>query len=76
MCKKDVLDVLKKAAQDDNFIAELTYHPIKVLKKYNLTKVERIALITGDIQWLENHLGKLNEKLRTWLYCKLEQEIW
>ena len=62
MCKKDVIGVLKKAAHNDRFIAELTYHPTEVLKKYNLTKDERIALLTGDIQWLETYMGKLNEE--------------
>lgn len=76
MCKKDVVGVLKKAGHDDSFIEELTYHPKEALKNYNLTKDERIALITGDIQWLETYMGKLNEELRTWINCKLAQEIW
>jgi hypothetical protein len=76
MCKEDVFRVLDKAADDSAFIAQLTYQGSKALQGYNLTWEEKAALMSGDIQWIETHIGKLDERLRTWPWCRLQQEIW
>ena len=76
MCARAVLDVLGRAADDNDFIAELTYEGSKALKGYDLTRNECGALVSGDIAWLEAHVGKLDERQSTWLTCRLQQEIW
>ena len=74
--REEILRVLVRAAEDDSFIARLTYQGDQALQGYNLTWSEQAALLSGDIGWIEMHLGKLNTRLRTWLDCRLQQEIW
>ncbi len=72
----EILRVLDRAAGDDRFIAQLTFHGEEALQDYNLTNAEKAALLSGDIGWIEARVGKLNARLRTWLDCRLQQEIW
>jgi hypothetical protein len=74
--RSEVLRVLNKAADNPGFIAQLTDHGSKALENYRLTMQEKAALLSGDIQWIEEHVGKLDERLKTWLWCRLGQEIW
>lgn len=76
MCKQAVLEVLERADDDDAFIARLTYQGPRALKGYALTQQESAALLSGDIAWLQAHVGELNEQLSTWPRCRLQQEIW
>ena len=73
---REILKVLKRAAADDNFIAQLTEHGSKALRRYDLSRRARAALLSGDIRWVEARVGKLNARLRTWFDCRLQQEIW
>ena len=72
----EILRVLDRAAKDNSFIAQLTYHGSETLRNYDLTNEEKAALLSGDIRWIEARVGKLNARLRTWLDCRLQQEIW
>lgn len=74
--RKELVKVLERAANDDAFIAQLTYQGSKALQGYDLTSEEKAALLSGDIRWIEAHLGKLDKRLSTWLWCRLQQEIW
>jgi len=74
--KPEILRVLERAAGDPSFIAHLTYRGSEALKDYDLTWREKAALVSGDIGWIEARLGKLDARLRTWLECRLQQEIW
>lgn len=75
-CNMEILRVLERAADDDSFIAELTYRGAQALEAYKLTLQAQAALLSGDIRWIEGRLGRLNPRLRTWLDCRLGQEIW
>ena len=35
---------------------------------------ERAALASGDIKKIESWVGKLDKRLATWLWCRLQQE--
>jgi hypothetical protein len=73
---EEIIRVLARAARDNSFIALLTYQGEEALQGYGLTWREKAALLSGDIGWIEAHVGKLNAWLRTWLDCRLQQEIW
>ena len=75
-CNQEILRVLDRAASDNGFIAELTYCGAQALERYNLSTQAVAALLSGDLRWTEARLGKLDARLRTWLDCRLEQEIW
>ena len=74
--KEAIVKVLERAADDLAFITQLTYQGSKALRGYNLTPEEKAALVSGDINWIEAHIGKLDERLSTWPRCRLQQEIW
>ncbi len=71
-----VLAVLDRAAQDNAFLARLAENPAEALKDYELTTEEKAALMSGDIRRIESWLGKLDERLKTWLMLRLSQEKW
>ncbi len=71
-----VLAVLDRAAQDNAFLARLAENPADALKDYDLTVEEKAALMSGDIRKIEAWLGKLDERLKTWLMLRLSQEKW
>jgi hypothetical protein len=73
--KGEVLAVLKRAANESEFLARLADDPYEALKEYySLTNEERAALASGDIKKIESWVGKLDKELATWLWCRLSQE--
>jgi hypothetical protein len=74
--RAEILKVLERAAEDDDFIAQMTHSGVDALRGYELTLEAQAALLSGDIRWIEARVGKLDERLRTWLDCRLQQEIW
>lgn len=76
MSKQAVLEVLERASREDRFIAQLTEQGSKALEGCDLTGEEKAALVSGDIRWIENHVGKLTGAQKTWPNCRLEQERW
>jgi hypothetical protein len=73
--KGEVLTVLKRAATESEFLAQLADDPYEALKEYySLTNEERAALASGDIKKIESWVGKLDKELATWLWCRLSQE--
>ena len=73
---EEILRVLDRAASDDRFIAQLTHQGSRALQGYDLTMEEKAALLSGDIGWIEAHVGQLDGRMRTWPECRLQQENW
>lgn len=72
-----ILEVLARAADDSEFLAQLADNPGEALAEYyTLTKEELAALISGDIKKIEQWVGKLDKRHATWLWCRLSQEKW
>jgi hypothetical protein len=76
MSKAAGLAVLERAAENDSFLAQLADDSAKACTDYDLTSEEAAALSSGDVCWVEAHIGKLDKRLRTWLDCRLQQEKW
>jgi hypothetical protein len=74
--KEIILQILGKAADNPLFLARLAEDPAKVLKDYDLTSEEKAALASGDIRKIESWVGKLDKRLSTWIWCRLQQEKW
>jgi hypothetical protein len=74
--KEAILAILGKAADDHKFLARLAENPAKVLDEYNLTSEEKAALASGDLRRIESWVGKLDKRLSTWVWCRLQQEKW
>jgi hypothetical protein len=75
--REELVAVLRRAATESDFLARLAENPQEALKEYySLTTEEIAALASGDIKKIESWVGKLDEKLATWLWCRLAQEKW
>ena len=74
--KEAILKILARAADDHKFLARLAEDPARVLKEYDLTNEEKAALISADLRRIESWVGKLDKRLCTWIWCRLQQEKW
>ncbi len=57
MSREAILAVLERAAEDTSFFGQLAQDYATALKEYELTSEERVALATGDVSWIESHIG-------------------
>ena len=58
MSQEAVLAVLQKAAEDITLLGQLSDDCAKALKDYDLIREERSALTSGDVRWIESHIGR------------------
>jgi len=68
--------VLERAATDYMLVYNLLHYGAEALDEFTLTAAEKLAILSGDIQWIENHVGKLTSTQRKWLEGRLSAEIW
>ncbi len=73
---KEVLRVLERAGSDPLFVAELFYNGADALEGYELTGAEKLAILTGDLSWIETNLGALTDQQKRWLEQRLSAEVW
>jgi DNA-binding NtrC family response regulator len=73
--KEEILRVLDRAAVDTDFVVRLLHRWADALEEYDLTGSEKLALLTGDIEWIENQVGALTEKQKRWLQRPLSAEV-
>ena len=74
--REEVLRVLERAGTDTAFVADLFYAGADALEGYTLTGPEKLAILTGDLRWIEEHVGPLVPVQRRWLEQRLSAEIW
>ncbi len=74
--KEEMIRILERAASDSEFIAQLLYKGADALEEYDLTGPEKLALLTGDIEWIEKNMGPLKPNQKLWLEQRLSAEIW
>jgi len=76
MHKEEMIKILERAASDSKFIYDLFYYGADALDEYDLTGPEKLAIWTGDIEWIEKHIGQLTPLQRRWLELRKKSEIW
>lgn len=74
--KQEVIKVLELLANDSNLRNDLLYYGSDALNEFDLTGPEKLAIITGDIQWIDQQIGPLTAKQKQWLEARLSAEIW
>jgi hypothetical protein len=74
--RNEILRVLERAAHDPDFISDIADRGSRALRDYRLTLEEQAALVSGDIRWVEEHVGKLTDNQCTVLNCMLQREAW
>jgi DNA-binding NtrC family response regulator len=73
--KEQILAILDRAATDGDFVYKLLHRWADALEEYHLTGPEKLALLTGDIGWIEKHTGPLTEKQKRWLERPISSEV-
>ena len=74
--KNEILEVLERAATDSEFTAKLLYLGADALDEYDLTAAEKLAILTGDTPWIEEHIAPLTPVQRRWLEHRVGMEVW
>lgn len=76
MHKGEIIKVLERAASDSEFFTNLIEYAADALDEYDLTGPEKLAILTGDISWIEKQIGPLTKTQRRWLELRRSAEIW
>jgi DNA-binding NtrC family response regulator len=74
--REEMIKVLERAASDNEFFTNLLEFATDALDEYDLTGPEKLALLTGDIEWIEEAIGPLTRSQRRWLDLRRSAEIW
>ena len=74
--KEEMIKVLERAASDSEFFTNLLEYASDALDEYDLTGPEKLALLTGDVEWIEEQIGPLTRSQRRWLDLRRSAEIW
>jgi DNA-binding NtrC family response regulator len=73
--KDEVAKVLERAESDDDFFMKLLERSVDALDEYDLTKPEKLAIVTGDVRWIEDQLGRLTRAQRRMLiFLKIQSK--
>lgn len=78
MSTEAILTVLEKTAEDTGYFSQLSQDYAVALKEYDLTTQEIVTIGTGDVRWIESHIGapieqQLTEKV---IIPLLSREKW
>jgi len=76
MHREEMIKVLERAASDSEFFTSLLEYAADALDEYDLSGPEKLALLTGDIEWIEEQIGPLTKSQRRWLELRRSSEIW
>jgi glycine cleavage system H lipoate-binding protein len=60
--KREVLRVLSRTAEDKEFRQALIDLRTEALEPYNLSMEAKSALLSGDLPWLNKHIGEFTQK--------------
>jgi len=75
--RKAILNALAKATEDGPPLGEIAANTDDITNEYyTLTKEEMEALISGDMQKIENWVSSLDKRQASWLLCRLIKENW
>lgn len=74
--KEEMIRVLERTSSDSEFIANLLHYGVAALEEYDLTGPEKLALLTGAIDLIEEEIGPLTPSQRRWLESRRRAQIW
>jgi DNA-binding response OmpR family regulator len=74
--KREVIKVLDRTASDLGFWKELMEGGSSALEGYSLSSEAKAAIISGDLRWINEHVGELTQKQLRFITKRLEQEVW
>jgi DNA-binding NtrC family response regulator len=57
--EREIRSILERAGEDEQFARQLKDKGVDALESYSLSQAEKLALLTGDIEWFEQYMGVL-----------------
>jgi DNA-binding NtrC family response regulator len=74
--RDEIIKVLEMAAVDDQFRQKMIQNGADALDDFHLSAAEKLAVITGDVKWIESEMGPLKAHQKEWLEGRLSAEVW
>jgi DNA-binding response OmpR family regulator len=74
--KRQVTQVLNRTTEDRDFWRELMEKGSEALEGYQLSLEAKAAIVSGDLKWINEHVGELTQKQLMFIYKRLEREAW
>ena len=74
--KRQVTQVLNRTTEDRDFWCELLEKGSEALEGYQLSLEAKAAIVSGDLKWINEHVGELTQKQLMFIYKRLEREAW
>ena len=74
--KREVLNVLNRTCDDEQFWMDLMENGSAALDHYTLSSEAKAAIASGDLKWINQNIGELNQKQLMFIYKRLEREAW
>jgi DNA-binding NtrC family response regulator len=65
--RDEMIKVLEQVESNDEFLINLLEYAADALGEYELTGPEKLAILTGDFEWIEEQIGPLTQAQRRWL---------
>jgi DNA-binding NtrC family response regulator len=62
MHEEEIRKILNRAERSPEFARELIEKDAEALEGYDLSAAEKLALLTGDVEWFEQYMGVLEPK--------------
>jgi len=72
--KREVLGVLSRAADDIKFWEDLMELGSEALDNAQLISDAKAAITSGDLKWINENVGELNQKQLKFIYKRLERQ--
>jgi len=74
--KREVIRVLNRTADESDFWLDLMEKGSEALDGYRLSTEAKAAIASGDLKWINKHVGELTQKQLMFIYKRLEREAW
>jgi DNA-binding NtrC family response regulator len=74
--RQEVIRVLDRAYQNKTFWQKLMETGSEALQDYRLSRTAKAAIVSGDLNWIRENVGELNEQQLLFIYKRLEREAW
>lgn len=74
--KREVLRVLDRTYEEPAFWRDLLERGSTALEDYKISNEAKAAIISGDLKWINEHVGELTQKQLMFILKRLEREAW
>ena len=74
--KREVIRALNRTSEDSRFWNALMEFGSTALEEYRLSNEAKAAIVSGDLRWINEHVGELTQKQLMFIYKRLEREAW